>query len=377
MNILFYAPFKPVDHPNPSGDRVIGSGIVSFLKSRGHKVVIASDFRSRWFYQKPARYPEAAARFIRAYGLARKTPAHLWLTYHTYYKSPDVFGPYISRLLGLPYAVFQGIYSTKVRRHPATWAGYWLNRAALAEASKIFTNRKEDYVNLLRIKPKRRVQYLAPGIVPGQFQFSPDMRENTRRRLGFTDSDVIIVSAAMFRPGVKAQGLEIVIRTCRKMMEADAGFKLVVAGAGSEVSRLKQTAGPLKGNGIFFLGKIPREKMPEIYSAGDFFLFPGIKESLGMVYLEAQSCGLPVIAFENGGIPEVVNNGVTGILIPPPFPDEDLKAAISTLAKNRDLRQKMGTAAKEYVRTRHDLDQNYRKLEQALLQLAGKDEPVR
>ena len=52
------------------------------------------------------------------------------------------------------------------------------------------------------------------------------------------------------------------------------------------------------------------------YSAGDMFVFPGIRESLGMVYLESQSCGLPVVAFHNGGIPEVVVDGETGFLTP-------------------------------------------------------------
>ena len=60
------------------------------------------------------------------------------------------------------------------------------------------------------------------------------------------------------------------------------------------------------GDRVLFAGRIDRDRMFELYSGADLFVFPGINESLGMVYLEAQSCGLPVVAYDNGGIPEVV-----------------------------------------------------------------------
>ena len=105
--------------------------------------------------------------------------------------------------------------------------------------------------------------------------------------------------------------------------------------------------------------------MYRYYSAADVFVFPGIRESLGLVFLEAQSCGLPVIAFNNAGIPEAVQDGKTGLLVPmyalEPFVD-----TIKRLLVDKNLRQQMSVAAQSYVREFHDLNKNYQELELAL-----------
>jgi glycosyltransferase involved in cell wall biosynthesis len=105
--------------------------------------------------------------------------------------------------------------------------------------------------------------------------------------------------------------------------------------------------------------------MSQFYSAGDIFAFPGFRETLGMVFLEAQSCGLPVVACANGGIPEVVQDGKTGILVPMntlgPF-----VGAMDRLLKDEELRRNMGKSARVYVRDRHDLEKNYRDMEKEM-----------
>ena len=90
-----------------------------------------------------------------------------------------------------------------------------------------------------------------------------------------------------------------------------------------------------------------------------------------MVFLEAQSCGLPVVAFDNAGVPEAVQDGITGFLVPmyatKPFAD-----AIERLLKDSELRRRMGRAARSYVRQKHDLDQNYQKMEGVLQEIVNK-----
>jgi glycosyltransferase involved in cell wall biosynthesis len=84
-----------------------------------------------------------------------------------------------------------------------------------------------------------------------------------------------------------------------------------------------------------------------------------------MVFLEAQACGLPVVAFDNAGVPEAVQDRKTGFLVPAhemaPFVD-----AVKSLLGDRELRQQMGQAAKSYVREFHDLNKNYQELELSL-----------
>jgi glycosyltransferase involved in cell wall biosynthesis len=113
--------------------------------------------------------------------------------------------------------------------------------------------------------------------------------------------------------------------------------------------------------------------MGRYYSAGDLFVFPGIRESLGMVYLESQSCGLPVVAFHNGGIPEVVVDGETGFLTPV-YQPEPFDEAIQKLVLNKELRRVMGQKAAAYVRAHHHLIRNYRAMETVLLNIVGEKE---
>jgi len=108
MRIAFYAPLKPLDHPHPSGDLVIGTGLYHFLEGRGHQIGRISRLRARWIYWKPWLWPQVVRNRNRSLDHCRKMAADLWLTYHSYYKAPDLLGPYCCRRLGLPYVIFQG-----------------------------------------------------------------------------------------------------------------------------------------------------------------------------------------------------------------------------------------------------------------------------
>lgn len=367
MRLLFYAPFKPLDHGNPSGDLAIAKSLHGFLTGRGHRVTPVSPLRARWIYWKPWRWPAILREMFRSLRALERERPDLWLTYHTYYKAPDLLGPFACRHSNVPYVIFQGIYSTKRRKKIRTLAGFHLNRRALLSAGHVFTNKRADLTNLLRLLPARKVTYVAPGIFPARFPFDADARAALRRRWDTGDTPVVI-TAAMFRPGVKSNGLSWVIRSCGKLMASGVKFQLVILGDGREREALKSLADRHLPGNVRFAGKIPREKMHRYYSAGDLFVFPGIRESLGMVFLEAQSCGLPVVAFDNGGVPEVVARDRTGFLTPP-FAASAFTAAIRRLVEDESLRKKMGAEASRYVRSAHDLDRNYLAMEEKLATL--------
>lgn len=366
MKIAFCTPFKPLDHPNPSGDLVTARGLRDLLVGFGHEVVPVGRLRTRWIYWRPHRWPALPVHLARA--LRRARDADVWLTCHAYYKAPDLLGPPVSRKLGLPYAVFQGIYSTKRRRRLRSWPGFHLNRRGLSRADRVFANRVEDAVNLRRLLPENRVEYVPPGIVPEDFAFDPEARERLRREWGAEDRPVI-VSAAMFRRDVKSRGLAWTIRAAGRLARSGIDVRLAVAGDGVERERLERLAREEAPGRVRFAGRIPRERMREFYSAGDLFVFPGIRETLGMVYLEAQARGIPVVAFRNGGIPEVVADGGTGVLTPP-FDAAAFDAAIRALLENPDRRRRMGGAARERVRRRHDIRRNYGAVTERLRELA-------
>jgi phosphatidyl-myo-inositol dimannoside synthase len=369
MRIFFYAPLKPLDHPHPSGDWVIANDLYGYLVKQGHIVQKISSLRSRWIFWKPWLWIPLICERRNARQQVAKFRPQIWLTYHTYYKAPDLLGPVVCRQAGLPYVVFEGSYSSKRKRDWRTWPGYVMNRKALCSARMVFSNRREDMLNLERLLPPDRLAYVAPGIHPKDFSFDQAARRALRRDWNVGEEPVII-SAAMFRPDVKTQGLAWVIRACGELYRRGKAIYLAIAGDGQEKPRLQRLADEQLPGRTRFVGKVPRNEMYRFYCAGDIFAFPGIRESLGMVYLEAQSCGLPVVAFANGGIPEVVRDRETGFLVPC-FTFEPYLQALDKLLSDKSLRRKMGRAGRTYVRTAHDLDHNYQQLEMALTRVAG------
>ena len=368
MKILFYAPFKPLGHPHPSGDLITATGIYNYLEKQGHEVITASRLRCRWIYWKPWLWPKL---FLERRRISRQfvnSGIDLWFTYHSYYKAPDLMGTVVSRELNIPYVIFQGIYSTKRRRRLKTRMGFYLNKKTLMAADHIFSNKKVDLLNLKRLVPENRLTFISPGLKPDDFCFDINARTELREQWGVGD-DPVVVSAAMFRPGVKTEGLTWVIKTCGELFRNGQNLRLVIAGDGKEKDRLHRLARNHFPGRVRFVGKVPREEIYRFYSAGDLFVFPGIHESLGMVYLEAQSCGLPVVGFENAGVPEAVQNSLTGILVPM-YNAELFADAITRFLTNPELRQKMGKTAQAYVREVHDIHKNYQELEATLQRVA-------
>ena len=151
MNICFYAPFKHLAHPDPSGDQTIGKGLYRYLERQGHRVWTVGTLRCRWIYWSPRRFLQIPVERRRAIRSVHRKRPDLWLTYHTYYKAPDVIGPAVCRRTRLPYTIFQGGYATKRTRRIKTWPGCWLNTRALCSAAHVFTNKRIDRHNLRRV----------------------------------------------------------------------------------------------------------------------------------------------------------------------------------------------------------------------------------
>lgn len=120
---------------------------------------------------------------------------------------------------------------------------------------------------------------------------------------------------------------------------------LVVAGFGPYLTELQRR---LEGTRVYYQGYLTDPELATLYASSDLYIFPSLTDTLGQVILESQACGTPVLVSDMGGPKEVVQDGVTGLVLP----GRDLNAwvrAIEELIDQPERRQRMSQAAIEYV----------------------------
>ncbi len=149
---------------------------------------------------------------------------------------------------------------------------------------------------------------------------------------------------------VPRKGHIYLIDAVKKLVAEGMDIKLVIVGFGPEKERLQKQA---EGLDCEIRSGISEEEVNAEYEKADLFVLPSItdrqgeKEGLGLVSLEAMAHKVPVIAFDNGGIKEVVIDGVTGILLPEKD-IEGLAAAIKRIISDSELREKLTRQAFDY-----------------------------
>jgi spore coat protein SA len=158
----------------------------------------------------------------------------------------------------------------------------------------------------------------------------------------------------------EAKGVHILLKAMARVWEIAPQAVLVLVG-GTEyglnrtmretpfLTQLRRDLERAPGK-VVLTGFIPPDQMPQAYLLGDVFVGPSqIEEGLGLVFLEAAAAGLPVIATRRGGIPEVVRDGETGLLLERPDDDTELAAKIIRLLDDAPLRQHLGQQGRALV----------------------------
>jgi glycosyltransferase involved in cell wall biosynthesis len=164
------------------------------------------------------------------------------------------------------------------------------------------------------------------GVDVGKFANSSQARTQTlRRELGLDDNGKILVSASRL---VKKNNIASLIRALANMEHSSASLLLV--GDGNLRSKLEQLAMDLGvADRVVFVGTVRHEELPAYLALGNVFVRPSLSEGLGTAFLEAMAVGLPVVASPVGGIPDIVHDGLNGLLCDP----EDVPAIARCLDK--------------------------------------------
>ncbi|MCX7560430.1 glycosyltransferase [Sulfitobacter sp. F26204] len=294
MHLAFYAPMKSPNHPVPSGDRSIAQSLIVALNFLGAEVSVASELRSRDGTGDSAVQAQLKCRaeteIQRLIKLGEIANWQAWITYHNYYKAPDLLGPEVSRALGIPYLQVE---STRARKRlTGTWSSFAEAAEQAADAAQvIFYFSTRDAIGLRQYaKPQQRFIHLRP--------FLP-IQETPYASVGSGP----MLSVGMMRAGDKLASYKIIAETLGLLTTTD--WQLQIAGDGPARPQVEEMMAPFHGQ-VNFLGQLDLETLKSIYQSASLFFWPGVNEALGMVYLEAQSVGLPVVAQDRPGMREVL-----------------------------------------------------------------------
>jgi glycosyltransferase involved in cell wall biosynthesis len=219
-----------------------------------------------------------------------------------------------------------------------------LERRAAPYTDRIVTLTDGEIEEHLERGIGHRTQYrtVFSGIDFGPFEAAAAQREAIRIELGLPAGAILVGGVGRLEP---VKGFTYLIQAAHIVAESIPNIHFVIAGDGSLRAALEAEARPLAGR-FHFLGL--RGDIPDIMAALDLFVLPSLNEGMGRVLLEAAAAGKVAVASAVGGVPEIVVNGETGLLVPPKDP-EALAAAIAKLANDAGLRQRMGQAARNRV----------------------------
>lgn len=359
MKIAFYAPLKSPNHPVPSGDRLMARLLMTAITMGGHDVSVASELRS--FLKQPddparALLADEAEREIEIVTRRwrRDGVPDLWFCYHPYYKAPDLLGPELSKRFDIPYVSAEASYSPK--RNGMGWQAVQDGLLAALNAAAInicFTAR--DREGLVRASPALRWAMLPPFI--DAEAFLKNTPQPTPARL---------ITVAMMRAGDKLDSYRA-LSEALALLPQDLDWTLDIVGDGPERTAVQAMFSAFPNHRLVWHGEKTAAKIAMLLSKASLYVWPGHGEAYGLAYLEAQAAGLPVVAEEVAGVPEVVKSGATGLLTP----ENDRTAyaeAIKTLLGDGRQREELARAARQFVRNERSLENAAKELNHILLQ---------
>ncbi len=192
---------------------------------------------------------------------------------------------------------------------------------------------------------------IAPGIDTAHFIPQPDAMQK-RKELGLQDKKIIISVGRL----VHRKGQDSLIQAMPAVLKKIPNAHLLLVGEGPYKKHLEKLVMrlSLKQN-VTFAGRIMYDRLPSYLSAADLFAMPsrsrffGLEvEGLGIVYLEASACGIPVVAGNSGGAPDAVLEGVTGLCVDGTN-IEQITGAIVEICRDAERASHMGAAGRNWI----------------------------
>ena len=291
---------------------------------------------------KVYQYPRTAPPLAAALGYALSHPVNVVQVGDLF--PQGMIGLALKRLLKLPYIVFahgDEIAQTDSLRYLPMLRDRIYRSADAMVAANEFTRQR-----LIRIGiPEARIHKVTPGV--DQERFRPQPRnEALVREFDLADKTVFLTAGRL----VPRKNVKAVIQAVGRLIHEHPDLRYLIAGDGPDrpsLEHLVEESGLTKV--VRFVGEVSNQSLADFYNLCDVFVLAnrtmdgGDIETFGMVFIEANAAGKPVVGGRSGGTAEAVQHGVTGFLVNPDDVGE-LAASLALLIKNKELRRKLGLA---------------------------------
>jgi starch synthase len=279
---------------------------------------------------------------------------------HTWYA--NLGGHLASLLYGIPHvATVHSLEPLRPWKAEQLGGGYalssWAERVSLAAASAVVAVSDGMRADVLSVYPEispERVRVIRNGIDTAQYAPDPGTDVLDKHDIDPSRPYVIFVGRI-----TRQKGVPVLLRAAPWL---DPSAQLVLcAGAadtpelGAEVASLVAGLRSSRSGVIWIPEMLPKPEIIQLLTHALVFACPSVYEPLGIVNLEAMACSTAVVASRVGGIPEVVSDGKTGLLVPPDDP-ESLADALNTLLRDPDRANAMGRAGRERAVTEFSWD---------------------
>jgi D-inositol-3-phosphate glycosyltransferase len=251
-----------------------------------------------------------------------------------------------------------GLMKNRIARSPDEMEGEYRisgEQKVIRSADKIVvaTPAEQSQLEFLYQAPSHKLTIIPPGVDTSHFYPIPP--DEAKSVIGISTASRLILYVGRIEP---LKGVDTLIKAIALLHQTgklvEIPYNLAIIGGDPDASPLEMNAEMARlqklcrelgiGDVVIFLGKRGQDSLPYYYSAADMVVVPSHYESFGMVALEAMACGTPVVASQVGGLAFLIQEGITGYVIPDGEP-ETLAERLTRLIQQPGLRQQLGEQA--------------------------------
>ncbi|MSR76726.1 MAG: glycosyltransferase family 1 protein [Candidatus Omnitrophica bacterium] len=258
-----------------------------------------------------------------------------------------ILGPILKYFFGKPYCIFA--YASEIPMRNSFFFRRWLARIIYESSSRVLCISEYALARVLAVAPNARCAITTLGVDCSRFKIKA-RNKNLIKRYGLEGRRVFLCLGRL----VRRKGYDRAIESFAKAFAGRNDVMLLIAGDGPDRESLSALAINLGvGSIVRFAGALEEHELVDVYNLAEVFLFlareeKGDAEGFGLVILEAAACGCVVIGGRSGAIPEVIQDGGTGVLVDPENVDE-IASKMSELIQNDELRKNLSEQGRAYA----------------------------